>query len=26
MAGSGRFASVAEVERYLKAHDLWRKR
>jgi large subunit ribosomal protein L19e len=26
MAGSGRFASVGEVERYLKAHDLWRKR
>ena len=26
MAGSGRFESVAEVERYLKTHDLWRKR
>ena len=26
MASSGRFASVAELERYLKAHDLWRKR
>ncbi len=26
MAGSGRFASVAELERYLKGHDLWRKR
>jgi large subunit ribosomal protein L19e len=26
MAGSGRFESVAELERYLKAHDLWRKR
>jgi large subunit ribosomal protein L19e len=26
MAGSGRFASVADLERYLKAHDLWRKR
>jgi large subunit ribosomal protein L19e len=26
MAGSGRFESVAEVERYLKAHELWRKR
>jgi large subunit ribosomal protein L19e len=26
MAGSGRFASIAEMERYLKAHDLWRKR
>jgi large subunit ribosomal protein L19e len=26
MAGSGRFESVAELERYLKANDLWRKR
>ena len=26
MAGSGRFSSVAELERYLKGHDLWRKR
>lgn len=26
MAGSGKFESVAELERYLKAHDLWRKR
>ena len=26
MAGSGRFESVADLERYLKAHDLWRKR
>ena len=26
MAGSGRFESVAELERYLKAHELWRKR
>jgi len=26
MAGSGRFESVADMERYLKAHDLWRKR
>jgi len=26
MAGSGRFTSVADLERYLKAHDLWRKR
>ena len=26
MAGSGRFASVADLERYLKGHDLWRKR
>jgi large subunit ribosomal protein L19e len=26
MAGSGRFNSVAELERYLKGHDLWRKR
>jgi len=26
MAGSGRFGSVADLERYLKAHDLWRKR
>jgi len=26
MAGSGRFESVADMERYLRAHDLWRKR
>jgi large subunit ribosomal protein L19e len=26
MAGSGRFESVTDLERYLKAHDLWRKR
>lgn len=26
MVKSGRFVSVAEMERYLKAHDLWRKR
>jgi large subunit ribosomal protein L19e len=26
MAGSGRFESVADLERSLKAHDLWRKR
>jgi len=26
MAGSGRFESVADLVRYLKAHDLWRKR
>jgi len=26
MAGSGRFESIAELERYLKANDLWRKR
>jgi large subunit ribosomal protein L19e len=26
MAGSGRFESVADLERYLKVHDLWRKR
>ena len=26
MAGSGRFESVADMQRYLKAHDLWRKR
>lgn len=26
MAGSGRFESVGDLERYLKAHDLWRKR
>ncbi|MBT0158723.1 50S ribosomal protein L19e [Candidatus Bathyarchaeota archaeon A05DMB-2] len=26
MASSGRFGSVADLERYLKAHDLWRKR
>jgi large subunit ribosomal protein L19e len=26
MAGSGRFESVADLERYLKTHELWRKR
>jgi large subunit ribosomal protein L19e len=26
MASSGRFESVAGLERYLKAHELWRKR
>jgi large subunit ribosomal protein L19e len=26
MASSGRFASVADLERYMKAHELWRKR
>lgn len=26
IAGSGRFASMADMERYLKAHELWRKR
>jgi large subunit ribosomal protein L19e len=26
LASSGRFVSVADLERYLKAHDLWRKR
>jgi len=26
MASSGRFVSVADLERYLKAHELWRKR
>jgi len=26
MASSGRFESVGELERYLKAHELWRKR
>jgi large subunit ribosomal protein L19e len=26
MAGSGKFESVADLERYLKAHDLWRRR
>jgi len=26
MAGSGRFASIAELERSLKANELWRKR
>jgi len=26
MASSGRFASVGDMERYLKAHELWRKR
>ena len=26
MAGSGRFSSIADLERYLKSRDLWRKR
>jgi len=26
MASSGRFESIADLERYLKAHELWRKR
>jgi ribosomal protein L19E len=26
MASSGRFTSVADLERYMKAHELWRKR
>jgi len=26
MASSGRFQSIADMERYLKAHELWRKR
>lgn len=26
MSSSGRFESVAELERYLKSHELWRKR
>jgi large subunit ribosomal protein L19e len=26
IAGSGRFTSIAEMERYLKAQDMWRKR
>jgi large subunit ribosomal protein L19e len=26
VAGSGKFESVADLERYLKAHNLWRKR
>ena len=26
MASSGRFVSVGDLERYLKAHELWRKR
>jgi ribosomal protein L19E len=26
MIGSGRFESIADLERYLKAKDLWRKR
>ena len=26
IAGSGKFESVAELERYLRTHDLWRKR
>jgi len=26
MASSGRFGSIADLERYLKSHELWRKR
>jgi large subunit ribosomal protein L19e len=26
IAGSGRFSSIADLERYLKAHEMWRKR
>ncbi|MCW4006236.1 MAG: 50S ribosomal protein L19e [Candidatus Bathyarchaeota archaeon] len=26
MAGSGRFASIAEMERFAKTHEMWRKR
>ncbi len=26
IAGSGRFSSIADLERYVKAHDMWRKR
>jgi ribosomal protein L19E len=26
IAGSGRFTSIADMERYAKAHDMWRKR
>jgi len=26
IAGSGRFASLADMERYIKAHEMWRKR
>jgi len=26
IAGSGKFESIADLERYLKAHDLWRQR
>ena len=26
IAGSGRFTSIADMERFLKAHDMWRKR
>jgi large subunit ribosomal protein L19e len=26
MAGSGRFESVADLERYMKSHDMWRTR
>jgi large subunit ribosomal protein L19e len=26
IAGSGRFSSIADMERYAKAHDMWRKR
>ena len=25
MASSGRFVSIADLERYLKTHELWRK-
>lgn len=26
IAGSGRFTSITDMERYIKAHDMWRKR
>jgi large subunit ribosomal protein L19e len=26
MAGSGRFESVGDLERYMKSHDMWRTR
>ena len=26
IAGSGRFTSIADMERYMKAHEMWRKR
>jgi large subunit ribosomal protein L19e len=26
VAGSGKFTSIADMERFLKAHDMWRKR
>jgi large subunit ribosomal protein L19e len=26
IAGSGRFSSIADMQRYAKAHDMWRKR